>query len=309
MTFNLKVSVVIPACNSSSTIRSAIESVHSQNYKEFEIIVIDDGSSDNTRGVLAEFASIKYLYQENQGPSAARNRGVREASGDLIAFLDADDIWLPEKLELQVQAFNKNPRLGLCATASYFCDEHFGNRRLNDAKLKDHRQIRRGLIEKNLFPTPTVMVRRECFEKVGLFDESIRYGEDWDMWLRVASEYETAYISVPLCCYRTLEAGITTSRFIENAREWENLIQIIKSRHNDFYTQHIGHRKSLSWFFLNCSYYYQTEKQYELSASLLARSIISWPYNMYFRYNRLFKICLGHVFTGYIYKYYKSFSK
>jgi len=222
-----KVSVVIPTYNCAQYIAEAIESVLNQTYKDFEIIVIDDGSTDNTQEIIKPYLNkIKYIYQQNSGPSAARNRGIKEANGEYIAFLDADDIWLPQKLELQIKFMETYFNIGLTFTdMSFFSDKKgiIKNSFLKNMKIfnklcvqslssyekKFSEKIFNALIEENFIPTPSVIVKKQCFNKVGLFDETLFVVEDRDMWLRISLFYDVGFINKPLVLRRFHKKNIS----------------------------------------------------------------------------------------------------
>lgn len=200
-----KVSVIIPTHNRAESLRSAISSVLNQTFQDFEIIIVDDASKDNTREVVRELSDrrIKYLRHEtNKREAAARNTGVTNASGEYIAFLDDDDEWLPEKLELQVDLLDSSPTvMGAVYTGSIRVDSATG-RTLNHWMPTKRGNIFRDLLSMNCVGTPsTVLLRRECFKKVGLFDSSIAFGPDYDMWIRVSKQYHFDCIRRPLIKY------------------------------------------------------------------------------------------------------------
>lgn len=200
-----KVSVIIPAYNSARFVKEAIESVFAQTYGDYEIIVIDDGSIDNTKGVIAPYLDkIKYIYQQNQGASSARNTGIRHSQGEYIAFLDADDIWLPEKLRIQVEYLNNNPDTAMVYSLDLRVDVN-GRPCDNQSKLK--RNLPRGdifdaLFFRNFIKLSSVMVRKRILDTVGLFDESFTHSEDYELWLRIAREFKVFGIGEYLCKYR-----------------------------------------------------------------------------------------------------------
>lgn len=203
---NPLVSVIIPAYNCSSYITEAIDSVIGQSYKDFEIIITDDGSVDNTKEILRPYLdSITYTYQDNRGPAAARNAGILKSKGEYIAFLDADDLWRSKKLEIQVKYLEENPSVGLvCSDAERFDNSGV----LSGTKLGKMTVAERLTFEKllyqNYIQTLTVIVKRECIDKIGLFDESEGsfFVEDYDLWLRIAMHYEIGYLNQPLAKYR-----------------------------------------------------------------------------------------------------------
>jgi len=196
------VSVVIPTYNRGWIIQEAIDSVLNQNFKAFEIIVVDDGSTDNTWDVLFSYRNrIKVLRQENKGVSAARNRGIASSSGTYIAFLDSDDLWLSGKLETQFEFFKNNPNALICQTEELWVRN---GKRVNPGKR--HKKVSGFFFEKSLelcMVSPSaVMVRRDLFNTCGLFDESLPACEDYDMWLRINSKYPIYFIDMPLIVKR-----------------------------------------------------------------------------------------------------------
>lgn len=200
------ISVVIPTYNYGRFIREALESVFRQTLKPDQVIVVDDGSSDDTEQLVREFGGkVRYIKQENAGVSAARNRGVREWSGELIAFLDADDIWEPTKLEKQAAKFASDPRIGLV---------HCGMRQFDSESgltISENLDGGSGEVWKNLLlwdgpgiigPGGTIMVPRKAFDEVGGFDTRMKVGEDWDFCYRIARLYLVAFVDEPLVNYR-----------------------------------------------------------------------------------------------------------
>ncbi len=199
-----KVSVIIPAYNAMSYLPETLESVLQQTFTDLEILIVNDGSSDN----IVEWASsltdprIKLISQSNQGVSIARNTALSNAKGEYIAFLDADDLWEQTKLEKQVQFLDNHPTVGLVATWMILTDEN--NNPLSEVKI-DFKQgnIRKEIIEISLIPCGSIpMVRRVCFDEVGLFDSTLRFGEDWEMWTRIAANYDFGLIKELLVYYR-----------------------------------------------------------------------------------------------------------
>ena len=196
------VSVIIPTYNRGWIVRDAIDSVLGQAYADFELIVVDDGSSDRTPQILDAYGDrLRVIRQANQGVSAARNRGIGESSGTLIALLDSDDIWLPKKLAVQVDFFKRNPAALICQTEEIWIRNGL---RVNPGKR--HRKPSGMIFERSLelcLVSPSaVMVRRELFEKVGLFDESLPACEDYDLWLRVGCRFPVHLIDKPLTIKR-----------------------------------------------------------------------------------------------------------
>jgi glycosyltransferase involved in cell wall biosynthesis len=182
------VSVVIPTFNSADYLVQAIQSVLAQTYQDFEIIVVDDASTDHTEEAIRPFADrITYLRQERGGPSVARNRAIIQAKGELIAFLDADDLWRPTKLARQFDYLNQHPKACLVYTdfTRGSCPGSNDESRLQVFKARDTNTFL-ALLEENFIATPTVMVRRSALAHSGLFDPKLRGSEDLDLWLRLA---------------------------------------------------------------------------------------------------------------------------
>jgi glycosyltransferase involved in cell wall biosynthesis len=199
-----KVSVVITCYNYGQYIRAAIESVLDQTWQDFEIIVIDDGSTDDTPQVMAEYhghETIRYLRQENQGQPKAKNRGIAESRGEFVAFLDADDVWLPEKLALQLQLFNE-PAVGVGYTRRYWIDPDGQVIQGNERTLRRGTILNYILID-NFICFSSSMVRRELLEATGGFDETLPMGIDYDLWIRLAAKCGFDYVNQPLIKYRT----------------------------------------------------------------------------------------------------------
>jgi len=227
-----KVSVIIPTYQSAQFVRKTIESVLVQTYRDYEVIVVDGGSTDGTREVLDSYGSrIRVISQRGKGVSNARNVGVFASRGEYIAFVDSDDLWLHKKLEVQLRFLESKPNIvGLTYSDALF----FAENDIGESKNERSFQIRkphRGtpikhLLMTNFIPTSTVMIRKLCFEKVGLFDESLQTCEDLDMWIRVVESFEIDYQDLVLAKIRRHEGRMT--------RNWEQL-----------YLSHIALRKKL----------------------------------------------------------------
>jgi glycosyltransferase involved in cell wall biosynthesis len=195
-----RISVVIPTYNSGSLVQEAVASVLGQTHAAAEIIVVDDGSTDDTADRLAQFGPpVRVIHQPNGGASAARNRGLAGATGELIAFLDADDVWHADKLRRQCELLAARPELGLLGTltvpwpGTFPADLPSGSASV--VRLEE-------LVVRNRFVTSAVIVRRELVDRVGPFDGALQGPEDYDYWLRAAALSRVANLSVPLTGYR-----------------------------------------------------------------------------------------------------------
>ncbi|KKD38741.1 glycosyltransferase family 2 protein [Limnoraphis robusta] len=217
-----RISVVIPAYNCDRYVAQAVESVLHQTYSSVEIIVIDDGSQDNTRQVLQPYsAQIRYVYQDNQGVSVARNHGIHLAQGEFVAFLDADDVFLRDKLAAQLAVFEANPKLGIV---------HSGWRRINQQgetlmdvqpwEMVPELNLESWLRWKPFGTMGTLMFRRNWLEEVGGFEPGLTHAEDVDLILRLALKgCEAEWLRQSTVCYRqhdqnTMRDGISQAKSI-----------------------------------------------------------------------------------------------
>ncbi len=189
-------SIIIPCFNAQESIEKTLLCVLHQTYKEYELIIVDDGSSDKTREIIEQLLQDKnvrytYIYQDNSGPSAARNKGIEKATGKYIAFLDADDVWHPQKLELVLNLLENNKEIDLLGH-SYTLNENFSEKYTN----KTPRKISFfQLLMRNFAVTPSIVVRKEALE---LFDEKMKFAEDHELWLRIASKKNIYFLDLPL---------------------------------------------------------------------------------------------------------------
>jgi glycosyltransferase involved in cell wall biosynthesis len=206
-----KVSVVIPTYNYAHFLGETIRSVLDQTFTEFELIIVDDGSTDNTREVVAGFKDprIIYIYQENRGVSAAQNNGINASTGGYIAILGSDDLWLPRNLELKVKVLDSRPEVALVCSDAYYFDNETGAtlHRLwegtpshpgVDPRRASQRPLRELLAPGCFIMPQATLLRRRVFDEVGGFDESLRAGEDWDLFVRITRRFPVETIDIPL---------------------------------------------------------------------------------------------------------------
>ncbi len=195
---NNKIDVIIPVYNRGGFLRMAIESVLSQTFRDFRLIVIDDGSTDDTGALLREFASsITCIRQENRGPSAARNRGIRSGRADLIAFLDSDDRWHKDKLSRQVAAMDREPGYLISHTREVWYKQGsvFPQKKKHE---KLHGDIFARSLKMCMVSMSTVIARRKLFDRIGFFDETLPCCEDYDFWLRASVRHPFLLVDNPL---------------------------------------------------------------------------------------------------------------
>jgi glycosyltransferase involved in cell wall biosynthesis len=211
------ITVIITCYNIQQYVEAALRSVLNQSYGFVEIIVVDDGSSDNTEAVVRPYLSdgrVSFLRKENGGPSSARNHGIQRAQGEFIAFLDGDDVWEPDKLELQAEALLNNPSAGMVfSDFSTFDSSGSFVTCKNKSLFKELEPVQYGfLVSRNNFIYPsTVVVRKKCFEVCGVFDETLRGIEDWELWLRITRHFHILGLHPPLAGIRQHLSNISAN--------------------------------------------------------------------------------------------------
>jgi glycosyltransferase involved in cell wall biosynthesis len=220
----VKVSVIIPVYNGESYLADAIESVKAQTYADWEIIAVDDGSKDRSPSILREYekglsAKFRLITQENQGISAARNRAIGISSGEYIALLDSDDVWFPEKLELQVSVLERMEEVAMVYSDCLVVDPQRNViRKTYFEKPPLAGGIFQELLLNNSIPSSSALIRRSVFQQVGSFNPAYRIAMDYDLWLRIADRYPIEVIDRPLMQYRVHPGGISSNR-VEMIRE------------------------------------------------------------------------------------------
>jgi glycosyltransferase involved in cell wall biosynthesis len=289
---NNKVSVIIPTYNCAKYIAGALESVLNQSYRNFEIVVVDDGSTDNTKEILNSYITnglIRYIYQTNQGPGAARNKGVEASSGEYVAFLDADDQLVSNSLESRKQFLDEHQEVML-VFADYF--QSVENLSLltphlrNSGFLDFFQGATEGNIGKRYFfnekfirlylkfsPHPiwvcTVMVRKSLVHKVGQFRTDIFIGEDVDYWIRSTARYKIGYIDEPLAIYNYNVTSLT-----KNVEKYCNDAIKMYSRYLDSESldKEVLHKQMSSLYF-SLGYHYILNNRYDKARSALMTSL------------------------------------
>lgn len=283
-----KVSVIIPTYNRAELLRSAIESARNQTFKDLEIIVSDDKSTDHTREVVESFKDprIKYVLNEGKkGPSATRNTAILVSEGEYIAFLDDDDEWLPDKLQRQVELLDQS-QPNICGVFSnrLFIDRNSGEV-LSDNPGTD--QLKGNLLYQLMIKSPihtsTVVIRKSCLDEIGLFDETISYMEDRDLWIRLSMHWDFEYIPIPLT-KAYVHGNAHLSRNLEGQTAGrEKLLE----RYHDFFKKN---RKSLGALYLCLGAQYCQMKQMKKGRNNIIKGIIKYPFS---------KIAYFHLFSSF----------
>lgn len=208
-----KISVIIPVYNGEKTIQKTIESVFKQTWQNFELIVINDGSQDATLEVLSSIQDprLRLLSYSNAGVSSSRNRGITQATGEYISFLDADDLWTADKLEAQLQALEKHPEAAVAYSWTDAIDE------FDQFLHPDSRCTLSGNVYPNLLLATflsngsNAMIRKTAFQEVGIFDDSLKAAEEWEMWIRLAAKYPFVVVPKVQVLYRLSPHSASTN--------------------------------------------------------------------------------------------------
>ncbi|WP_273069802.1 glycosyltransferase [Marinobacter sp. UBA2678] len=228
------ISVITPTYNRARFLPAAVASVLSQTFGDFELIIVDDGSEDNTPDVLKPFLAdrrVRYVYQENQGQSHARNLALKQATGDFIAFLDSDDVWARDKLEKQLAVFRANSEVDIVHG-----DEATINEQGSVVSLQNMRRysgrITRYLLADNSVSITTALVRRRCFDEMGGFDTSVGVADDYELWLRFSARYCYQYEPGIVASYRVMADQISSDKRRRYAAN-ERIIQQFLARYGE----------------------------------------------------------------------------
>jgi glycosyltransferase involved in cell wall biosynthesis len=234
------VSIIIPCYNQGQFLAEAIQSAIDQDYEQKEIIVVNDGSTDNTKEVAESFIhSITYIEQENKGVSSARNAAIEIANGEYVAFLDSDDVLLPGSITKRIGYLESHLDISLVCSDSIFFNES-GSLGLRSQLLnrpKNIENFRWETVDYNA-TLSSVMLRRFCLEKAGLFEESIQNAEDWLMWVRMSRYFNMAFIDEPLIKYRLHSGNFTRSIEFNNVGHRNAIMQTMNASYFYDYPAH-----------------------------------------------------------------------
>jgi GT2 family glycosyltransferase len=229
-----RVSIIIPTYNCARFIKQALNSALAQAYTDSEILVVDDGSTDDTKSIVDRYGQkVRYLYQNNKGVSSARNLALSKATGEFIAYLDADDAWYPQKLERQVAFLDANKECGFVHSEISVINEQdeVTHVRFN---RETQRQVPQGyclldLIKQSHIQTLTVLERRKCIDRIGVFDERLRTHEDYIRWIQIAmAGWAIGYLAEPLAMYRWREGSLMANEIRLN-EDLERIFEILLS--------------------------------------------------------------------------------
>ncbi len=278
----MRTSVIIPTYNYGHFLSECIESVLGQTVIPDEILVIDDGSTDDTPEIMKPYLSnplIKYIRTENSGVSAARNTAIAASSGDIIGILDADDKWRSDKLELQLPLFD-DPKVGVVYSLSQRFDEN-GPIVTECRRASPQRgQVLEALMSDNIIPLSSAMVRRECFEKTGTFNESRKSCQDFDLWTRMSVDgVEFDYVDQPLMMYRIGHDSMISDKSRHYREQQIVLRELFDGPGREVCTAQMK-RTAWAFYFAKCAngYYARNSQRHALVDSI--RSIYYRPFGV-----------------------------
>ncbi len=278
-----RVSIITPTYNAAQYLPAAIDSVLQQTYTDWELIIIDDGSTDNTPSLVRSYLPIlgerlRYLYQSNRGQAAARNAGLQVAKGEFVATLDADDLWLPARLARGLAIMDRNPHVGLTHSKVARIDVH-GNvvgyfdfpAKYQSGKIAVDIYIRRANIL-----CPTVLFRKQCLDVVGFFDETLTAIEDRDLWFRIAERYEIAYIDEILAHSRRTPGSSSSNA--------DRVLKVQLSFVEKHYERHacgwVARRRALGQIYREQGDFWFSASQLKMSINYYSRSVFRNPLNL-----------------------------
>jgi len=289
-----RITAIIPTFNSERYICDTVESVLAQTWPVHEVIVVDDGSTDATEQLLARYAGrIRYIRQTNAGPPRARNTGLAYATGDWIALLDSDDLWVRTKIEQQIKYLESHPACALVYTDM----KTFDDSGIIEESVKVSRNLTLPsghifpqMFAETLFQTSAVLIRRSCLDGVGGFDETLRMGDDYELFLRIARHFELGYVDAPLVLYRQhpTQGTRTWGKQLQHGVPWEFLVlRKIVDRYPEIFEELGRHKvqQRLSKPYVALAYACFAEGDHKNARQLMREALRHWPTNFgYLRY-------------------------
>jgi len=270
------VSVIIPTYNRAHLVGRAIKSVLDQTYQDFELIVIDDASTDNTEEVVKSFNDerIKYLkHDENKGGAAARNTGIKVARGEYIAFQDSDDEWFSQKLEKQMKVFEAaSPEVGVVYTGFWRIESNKKIYIPSEKVARKEGNIHAELLRGNFVDTPTAVVKKDCFAKVGIFDERLPRLQDWELFIRISKDYHFKCVDEPLLIsyYQPHSISADQSALIR-------ALKLILEKHFEDFKKD---KRVLASFFANSGDLLCSGGEFRQGRSYLIKAVKAYPLNI-----------------------------
>ncbi len=250
------ISVIIPAYNAERTLQETVDSVQNQTFSEIEIIIINDGSTDQTWNLIQSLDDlrIRAFSYENGGVAVARNRGISHATGEFVAFIDADDLWTPDKLELQLDALKQHPEAGVAYSWNYFYYESTGNR-VSGHGANFEGDVYAPLLQNNFLENGSnPLIRRQAIEQTGEFDSTFPHCADWDFYLRLAAQWHFVRVPKHQVIYRQSSHSMSSTKVNEIERQ---CLEVVEKSYQAAPAEYQSLKnKSLAWIYEYCTQQY-----------------------------------------------------
>jgi len=287
------VSVVIATYNMGQYLPKAVDSILQQTWKNLEVIVVDDGSTDNTPEVMQSYSNdsrVSFIRNQNQGQPKAKNCGIKNTKGDFIAFCDADDFWEKNKLEIQMPLF-ASPEVGVVYSEVSFIDEN------NNPFTKDQHEVRHSgkitnqMLIENFVPFGTSVIRRKCIEKNGIFDEEFRMGIDWDLWLRYSLDWEFKYAPEKTYVYRVW-SGQMSNNYRGRYDHAKRILTKFSSLHRQKLNTASIRKAWADMYIREAVVYAKNEKLFYMPLKSIVRGITMDPFKLH-GWKALIKLLIG----------------
>jgi len=271
-------SIIVPTYNRESFIVEAIQSVLEQTYSNWELIIVDDGSTDNTLETIKDIITddrISYYHQKNQGQSVARNVGINKSTGEYICFLDSDNKWLQNRLEISVKVILNNPQVDIVYGDSISIDIQ-GHEISRHVMKKYSGHVTKELIKDNFISMNAAIAKKKCFDEMGAFNEKDRLAEDYELWLRFSTKYTFMHIPEFMALYRVMEDQLSTDK---DKRLYAN--ECIIRKFKETYPQVLSTvewGQGFSFFYVRKSNYERSVKRYKQSLIDVLKAIRQYPF-------------------------------
>lgn len=282
-----KVSIIIPLYNREKLIKRAIESVLVQSFTDFELIIVDDCSSDESAKVVHGINDERIIYIKhecNKGANAARNTAIKLARGKYIAFQDSDDEWLPNKLEKQMTIIENSSNKVGCVYTGFWRYENNSKRYIPEKWVrKFDGDILSEVLKGNFISTQTMLIKTECIKTVGLFDEKLPRLQDWELVIRLAQEYEFAYVNEGLVNVYHTQDSITS-----NSEKLRIAYNMIIDKNNELF---LANKKILAKHYIDIALSFYVDKQYLKMKQYLKKAIQTYPYKIDFLMFYIVSLC------------------
>ncbi len=289
------VSVIIPCYNQARYLADALKSVQAQTWPDWEAVLVNDGSTDDTAAVAAQFldSRIRYIYQDNQGLSAARNTGIRAAQGRYLAFLDSDDEWEAEFLEKCIQVLESDHALAGVYTLNFHIDQNGHTLPDNGGQVVEPASFRSRLLEGGYFPPNSVVVVAAVVREMGLFDVALTSEEDWDLWLRISERYTMRAIARILARYRIYTGSMSTNAARMHNNRLAVLAKYFGPPDGDPQAWSVDKRCAYAFAYRNTCIGYLQQGQGDEAWRYLAQSASFWP-DLLRRLDTLYELACGN---------------